>query len=460
MRYFLFLGGYLGTDQNTRLIIHLFTHDAQSSVSLQKNPLISYSELAFSLPASRDLWRAPNAEAWRHIYLSKQPLHQPIPRVSEVMHNLNILDELQEHIDVELCYSVLLHGFWGQVNAYRETIRFYANANAHGNGGAHRLWLKSQHQELYHDLCAFSTIIHTSYPSSRDHSHTVHLSLILELFLMILHVSPDELQKFAGKAGEEEARRVTVSLEQHWVNTPEARYAAWHAGQVFLNARRLPPASLRGFNAIALYLASLTLWVYGLLTYPSSPLPPIRDGEFWDTTQLQSSHRATLNGSGGHGHISPDNNNNNNNNDGSSNKAFVLLDSEESRSTKAFLQFDRGIPALTTTTSTNDNITSTNHNKTSNSGSGISTTGAGLEATAFEPLSNSAAVLANARNIFRENFPVRSEPLPPLVESLGNLLRDLGNGGAGMGNSSSRVVSRVVSRIGSEERGLSTSGLI
>lgn len=387
---------------------------------------------------SRDLWRAPTAEAWRHIYLSKKPLQQPIPRVSEVMHNLNILDELQEHIDVELCYSVLLHGFWGQVNAYRETIRFYANANVHGNGGTHRLWLKSQHQELYHDLCAFSTIIHTPYPNSRNHNHTVHLSLILELFLMILHVSPDELQKFAGKSGEEEARRVTFSLEQNWVNTPEARYAAWHAGQVFFNARLLPPASLRGFNAIAVYLASLTLWVYGLLTYPSSSLPPTRDGDFANNTQhLQPGPRHnSLSGSAGNGRLSPESYHNN---DAPLNQAFVLLDSEESRSTKAFIQFDRGVPALTTTTTRNTNIADT-------------ASGEAAARTGFEPLSNPVAVLSIARTIFRENFPVRSEPLPPLVESLGNLLRDLGSGaGSGIG-ASSRVVSRVVSRMGSEER--------
>lgn len=373
------------------------------------------------------------------------------------MHNLNILDELQGHIDVELCYSVLLHGFWGQVNAYRETTRFYANANVHGNGGTHRLWLKSQHQELYHDLCAFSTIIHTtSYPTSRgDHNHTVHLSLTLELFLMILHVSPDEVQKFAGKAGEEEARRATASLEQHWLNTSEARYAAWHAGQVFLNARRLPPASLRGFNAIAVYMASLTLWVYGLLTYPSASstlLTPTHDGSFSEgsnaAAQLHPSHhRNTFSGGGGgtagQMRLSPDtsNNNNTNHNDASLNtKAFVLLDIEESRSTKAFLQFDRGIPALTTTT-------------TSPNSSSTDTTGEG-QAAMVEPLSNPAAVLAIARGIFRDNFPVRSEPLPPLVESLGNLLRDLGSGGAGagMGGATSRVVSRVVSRMPSEER--------
>lgn len=318
-----------------------------------------------------------------------------MPRLTEIMHNVNILEEFQELVDLELCYGVLIYGFWGQVAAYRETTHFYATAN--GNNNTHRLWLRSQHQELYHSLSTFSTIIHTS--SSRKHS--AELSLALELCLMILHVAPDELQSFAGKAGEEEARRAGTSLEESWVHTPEARYAIWHAGQVFLHARRLPPASLRRFNAIAVYLASLTLWVYGLLIGPAQ-------SEEEDQTFLQADDAGA--GAPG-GQQQP-----------SSSKGpakFILLDGEESMDTKAFQQFDRGLPALTTP---------------------------GGET---EPVSNSAAVLAIARDIFRENFPVKSEPLPPLVESLAKLLRDLGNGSVGM---SSLVGSRMVSRLGTEDR--------
>lgn len=371
-----------------RLLLQFFIHGAQTSISVQTNPLISYTELVFSLPASQDLWRAPNAEAWRQIYLSKKSLPRPMPRLTEIIHNVTILEEFQEHVDLELCYGVILYGFWGQVAAYRETTHFYATAN--GNNNTHRLWLRSQHQELYHSLCTFSTIIHTSH--SRKHSN--ELSLVLEMCLMILHVAPDELQKFAGKDGEDEARRAGALLEETWVRTPEARYAVWHAGQVFLNAKRLPPASLRRFNATAVYLASLTLWVYGLLTAPAQPA-----GQ--DQTYLQPD-------AGAHGGQS-------------SSKApakLVLLDGEETMDTKAFLQFDRGVPVLTTAGETT------------------------------ESLSNPAAVLAIARGIFRENFPVTSEPLPPLVESLSNLLRDLASGTAGI---SSLVESRMVSRLGSEE---------
>lgn len=276
---------------------------------------------------------------------------------------------------------------------------------------------------------------------------------------MVLYVSPDEVQKFAGKSGEEEARRVTASLEEHWVNTPEARYAAWHAGQVFLNARRLPPASLRGFNAIAVYLASLTLWAYGLLTYPSGP--PRDEGGFDDTAHLhpvQNHLGHTMHGSGttAHGRATPDGSTNNDTTASSSNKAFVPLDGEESMQTKAFLQFNRGIPALTT--NANPSL-STGSSNNASSGSGGTSSGGGdgggggglSEDATVEPLSNTAAVLAIARGIFRENFPVRSEPLPPLVESLGNLLRDLGAGAGGPGGCS-RAVSRVVSRMGSVER--------
>lgn len=313
-----------------------------------------------------------------------------MPRLTEIMHNVNMLEEFQHFVDLELCYGVLIYGFWGQVSAYRETTHFYATAK--GNNNTHCLWLRSQHQELYHSLCTFSTIIHTS--SSRKHS--AELSLVLDMCLMILHVAPDELQKFAGKAGEDEARRAGTSLEENWVHTLEARYAIWHAGQVLRHARRLPPASLRRFNAIAVYLASLTLWVYGLLNAPAQPMVG------HDQTYLQTGTSAPG------AQRSP-----------KETAKLIILDGEESLDTKAFQQFDRGVPALTKL------------------GEGA------------EPLSNPAAVLAIARELFRENFPVKSEPLPPLVESLANLLRNLGSGSAGL---SSRVQSRVVSRLGSEEK--------
>jgi len=368
-----------------RLSLHIFIHDVQASVSLQKNPLMSFTELAFSLPASRDLWKAPSARAWRDIWLRKNPLDADttIPRVADLMHRLRAADELGEHVDVELCYTAVLHGFWGQISAYREAVRFYHDRKEHGRESSHRLWLKTQHQELYRDVAEFSAaILYNSNNSSRGGRSAdvvAHLTVVAELFMMILHVSLDDLQRFAGKLGEDEARRVAAVLEEGWAGGADARYAVWHAGQVLAAARRLAPTSLRRFYAMAVYFAGLTLWTYGLLSTATPGSSSF--GRNGATNADSSSTRREKEPLG-----SAD---------------MVVLDGEETRETRAFLQLARGAPGL------------------SHGGGGV------------EPLSNPSSVLMITRSVLRDNFPVRSEPLPPLVESLENLLRDLGSGPAG-----------------------------
>jgi hypothetical protein len=79
---------------------------------------------------------------------------------------------------------------------------------------------------------------------------------------MILHISLEDLHRFAGKSGEEETRKAGEEFAA-WAKTKEARIAIWHAGQVFRAAKRLMQAQNRGFNAVVLYYATLTLWAYG-----------------------------------------------------------------------------------------------------------------------------------------------------------------------------------------------------
>ncbi len=384
--------------EESRMVIHLFTHDVQSSITLQKNPLISFSEFNFDLPAARDLWKSPTAEAWRDKYLSKgQAMGEMlVPRVSEIGHRIDALDEMNELVDVDLCYAVLLHGFWGQINAYRDSVRFYIPAESrtsisgHGKrNSTHRLWLASQHQELYRDVGEFSTMIQSyrlpshfrdepSIRGSPSVADSRDLVLVAELFQMILHVSLDDLQNFAGKSGEEEARRATAYLEDSWVTSSEARHAAWHAGQVLHHARRMRPASLRNFNAVTVYLASLTLWAYGMLS---------SNGDHG---------RGAVTGDRGHGSKpSP--------------RILVLLDGEENQETKAYLQLGRGIPGLTDPGGAQGGV---------------------------EFLANPGVALVIAQDLLQDNFPVRGEPLPPLVESIGKLLRDLGSGPTGTGKPS------------------------
>ncbi|KAK3336192.1 hypothetical protein B0T19DRAFT_408804 [Cercophora scortea] len=298
---------FVARESYKRLVLHLFCHDVQSSVSLQKNPLMSFTELAFSLPAARDLWMAPSAQAWRDTYLAKRPLpsnQPPLARVSEVMHCLNILDDVVEYVDADLCYMAVENGFWGQIAAYREGVKFYQHGGLSKQNSTHRLWLKSQHQELYRDLGEFSSTV-----IANARKQATNLAITAQLFMTVLHVSLDDLQRFAGKAGEEEAGRASLALEDGWVSTPDSRYAVWHAGQVLRNARLLPPTSLKGFNAMAVYFATLALWVYGIL--------------------------GCGNGDGDTGDGAP------------RDLPTVVLDREESREVHAFLQLGRGTPGLT-----------------------------------------------------------------------------------------------------------------
>jgi len=191
---------------------------------------------------------------------------------------------------------------------------------------------------------------------------------------MILHVHPEDLQRFAGKFGEDEERKASESFAE-WSKTKEARIAIWHAGQVFRAAGRLMPAQNRGFNAITLYYASLTLWVYGLMVPASSPTIPAVPRNM----QLLSSPIPTP----------------------SSGQTHVALNEPETNKNGVFFTSNIGIPV-------------------------ISVASGDVEGgKKFVELTHTDKILEITRNIYRSNFPVLEEPLPPLVENLGNLLRDL-----------------------------------
>lgn len=185
--------------------------------------------------------------------------------------------------------------------------------------------------------------------------------------MIILQVSPEDLQRFAGKFGEDEARKAGEEFSG-WARTAEARIAVWHAGQVFRAAKIMPPAKIRGFNAIALYFATLTLWVFGLMSQSKQP-----------TAHNAHSHPITI----------PDRSHQDN----------VQLDGSDSLLAQVFRMSGQGIPGITVRCG---------------------------ETESFVELKDTDKILAAASQIFRKNYPVPSEPLPPLVENLGNLLRDLG----------------------------------
>ena len=404
-----------------RLVLHIFFHDVQTSISLQKNALMSFTDLSFCLPAAQHLWKAPSAEAWRDTYLAKHhtTTDRTMPRMAQVMYRLDLLDSLADMIDLDLCYMTILHGFWSQIAAYREGMKFYYHRGSelgsrnNPRNSTRRLLLGSQSQELYRDLSEFCTIIcPTSTGTGPGKPQTAKLSILAELLMMILHVSLDDLQSFAGKAGEDEARRAAMSFEDEWAQSAEARHAVWHAGQVLRNARRLPPTSLTGFYAMAVYLATLTLWMYGLLSCSCSSHPfdgaelQHRFHNHQDDRPALMAESAVVDTSMASSSVPS--------------LPMVVLDGEETEGTRAFLQLNRGVPGLTVGRDGQHQYQQ--HQQPRH----VEVGRIGVEA-----LSNPGMALAVGRNLFRDNFPDTSEPLPPLVNSLVSLLRDLGSGPAG-----------------------------
>ncbi|KAK3500725.1 hypothetical protein B0T13DRAFT_228602 [Neurospora crassa] len=522
---------FINRESYKRLALHMFLHDVQTSVTLQTTPLLSFTELCFSLPSSRDLWKAPSAKAWRDLHLMKRapPPDRPMPRLNEIMHCPGLLDDFVDFVDIELVNTAVLHSFWGQISAYRYGMRLYQEpstvASMSGNYGHysqrnfsnHREGLKAMHRELYSDAQDFAASVvyvhksqlytpvsHRRYPipfPAPEGSHATspapnvsspvsiansNMPITFEMFMVALHVDLNQLQSYAGKAGEEETRRASAYfLHQDpysgtggegngrggtngggWVRSTDARYAVWHAGQVFRAARALPPTGLRGFNAMAVYFASLTLWVYGLLGGPN-PGSPSLPSLFWGSGEHDMGRggpgvsggfgmghhgQQPFNGGGmedprrssvtvplpsGHGYQMQTPHQQQQQHPPSQtlpsqqppppshqyqqppDVPFAILDGEETREIRTFLQTGRGIPALTIS-------------QQPPHPSGPSNTMSILNPVVESLLANPSLPLQTACSIFRENFPSlshsESEPLPPLVESLGTLLKDLGRG--------------------------------
>lgn len=246
-------------ESRKRFALHLFRHDLEASVSLLSSPLISYAELYLPLPESEALWHSPSAELWKATYMrSSAPRHERQPSLVDCIQDLDILATKDIWVDQRQASMAVLGAAWRMIWEYRQldsSMKDYNSQWCNSN-----LLMASRHSELTKLLQCFRI------SSVED----AKVTLILELLLMHLHMSLDDVQQFAGVEGDEEARRVYPSLVQ-WTRTPTARQAIWHAGQVVRAARNLRGGLICDFAAIAVYQASLAFWCYGILTRAIDP---------------------------------------------------------------------------------------------------------------------------------------------------------------------------------------------
>lgn len=248
------------TNFQFRLVFHCFLREAQSSMTSLTNMAMSYSELTLPLPESRELWFAKSAKEWKTLYLQKTSGQvKRGPSVGDLIHDINLLTANRHRLDVQFSTSVLLHAFWALILEYRQLGAVHRSRSYTANtGGTQQALLSSRHQELVKDLQTFQIV------TAEWSDISAQERLLLNLLMMNLHVSLDDLQLFAGKEGEDQARRIYPVL-QNWVESTDARLAICCAGQVIRYAKLFPSGHLKDFYAIAVHHAALALWTYGVV---------------------------------------------------------------------------------------------------------------------------------------------------------------------------------------------------
>jgi hypothetical protein len=194
-----------------RLIYHLLDHDIYMTLINHRQPLLSYAELTLPLPASKSLWLAPSAEAWR-LQMSKIPAgDSPRPSLRSILQTESASLCLPPGVDVQIARNAYLHGLAAQSWEYTQQKTLLQE---HGDP-ASQLWSRSRHNTLYQALQ------HSSF--SLPNSQAV--TCVLQRFLMMyLHVDLDTVTRFAGRCGEEAAHRAYKALLS-WYQIKDARIA-------------------------------------------------------------------------------------------------------------------------------------------------------------------------------------------------------------------------------------------
>ncbi|CAH0026747.1 unnamed protein product [Clonostachys rhizophaga] len=246
-----------------RLVFHCFVRDAQCSMATLTNPTISYAELTLPLPESGELWAATTALEWKTACLqSYTDRNVKAPTVGDVIQDCQLLRSAYRQLDVPFSLSIFMHAFWALILEHRQLSAIHrsrSNLGGSSMSGNQNLLLSSRHQELVKDLQTFQMV------SAEWLEMTCQDHMVLNLLLMNLHASLDDIQLFTGKDGEEEARRIYPVLQQ-WSTTSEARSSIWYAGQVIRYARLFAPGQLKDFYAVAVQHAAVVLWAYGVMT--------------------------------------------------------------------------------------------------------------------------------------------------------------------------------------------------
>lgn len=272
---------------------------------------MSAAELSLGFPASRELWTASTADEWRTLYLQQETTDPDW--VLSISQSISCVSQLkcQSHIDLAFAASLVTYSTWALAHC-----DFQLNSLTVGTSSLSNSRQASFNKTTFNP--GVSHLIEETLLLLSDLEGTLRpeLNLVAQRTLLNLHVPFETVQLFAGKEGEEEARRAYPTL-QRWVNSRDARKAIWHAGQILKAARLCQQKDLRDFGAICVYHAGLTFWAYAIVLAATRNKVPAH-------SQPQSSSMS----------LTPDA------------SVQVWLDDDDCPAVQRFIGLDRGVPVV------------------------------------------------------------------------------------------------------------------
>ncbi|KAE9377617.1 hypothetical protein N431DRAFT_478819 [Stipitochalara longipes BDJ] len=381
---------WLEKESRKRLAIQAFLHDSRVSLALLRNPLISYSRMNVLLPSSRDIWLAPDSQTWANMIMTgtaSVALRPPL--LVDVFANIDLLEGLDSQADIYLCYLAALHATAAQVWDYKQHSTFAKRYNRTTEDSVDLLNSALQ-KHLYKTLTKLRSKCHSCGQDSPE------ARLLAEFLMMFLHVSLDDVQRFAGKEGECGARDIVPAMRE-WCSSKDARIAIWHAGQVLRAAKSFKCTKLRGFHAVAVYFSALTLWVYGLIISDSDRKSGFdtstQNGIMYSEQERRDRNRLPNFST----HPNP-----------LLESASVVLDGDDGPEIRSFIMFNQGQPGLRN----NERPSAPDDDR--------------LYTGEFYGLRRAKGVMVNAAAIIQMNYPKHSACLPPMVGNLLELMKKLG----------------------------------
>lgn len=131
-----------------RLVHHLFEHDMLVTHAKHRQPVMSFAELLLPLPASRDLWLAPDAEAWLSLYTHSQA---ETGSFDISVHYLSTEDRLAGALfggyDKKLLVGMKLSAIAAQVWTYQQMRSLSGGSRASADPSS-ELWTQARLQYL------------------------------------------------------------------------------------------------------------------------------------------------------------------------------------------------------------------------------------------------------------------------------------------------------------------------